>query len=253
MNLELIKNNIIFRLITKKEFDRLTKQSEATKDEFPYRKWNDLYLIYRSILPNQSEDLVTTMLISNFIMKRLKFTEEELFQFAKTNTAKRTGIIVKPLSNPFSDIFDFCNEMSAKTDIWNFSDDTSDSTILSNKNYMNGAALILCDEVMDKNDVSIFLQLVIFIVSSTVLVLLTRPIAEKYVNGKTKRTNIDRLIGQTAIVKETINNKKEQGLVRINGMDWTARAEEIDEVILKGKPVEILDIQGIKLIVRKKK
>lgn len=150
MNLELIKNNIIFRLITKKEFDRLTKQSEATKDEFPYRKWNDLYLIYRSILPNQSEDLVTTMLISNFIMKRLKFTEEELFQFAKTNTAKRTGIIVKPLSNPFSDIFDFGNEMSAKTDIWNFSDDTSDSTILSNKNYLNGAALILCDEVMDK-------------------------------------------------------------------------------------------------------
>lgn len=150
MNLELIKNNIIFRLITKKEFDRLTKQLEATKDEFPYRKWNDLYLIYRSILPNQSEDLVTTMLISNFIMKQLKFTEEELFQFAKTNIAKRTGIIVKPLSNPFSDIFDFCNEMSAKTDIWNFSDDTSDSTILSNKNYMNGAALILCDEVMDK-------------------------------------------------------------------------------------------------------
>lgn len=150
MNLELIKNNIIFRLITKKEFDRLTKQSEATKDEFPYRKWNDLYLIYRSILPNQSEDLVTTMLISNFIMKRLKFTEEELFQFAKTNTAKRTGIIVKPLSNPFSDIFNFCNEMSAKTDIWNFSDDTSDSTILSNKNFMNGVALILCDEVMDK-------------------------------------------------------------------------------------------------------
>lgn len=62
----------------------------------------------------------------------------------KTNTAKRTGIIVKPLSNPFR------NEMSAKTDIWNFSDDTSDSTILSNRNLMNGAALILCDEVMDK-------------------------------------------------------------------------------------------------------
>lgn len=103
------------------------------------------------------------------------------------------------------------------------------------------------------NDVSIFLQLVIFIVSSTVLVLLTRPIAEKHVNGKTKKTNIDRLIGQTAIVKETINNKKEQGVVRINGMDWTARTEGIDEVILKGKPVEILDIQGIKLIVRKKK
>lgn len=147
MNLELIKSNIIFRLITKKEFDRIIKQSEATKDEFPYRKWNDLYLIYRSILPNQSEDLVTTMLISNRIMKHLKLTEEELFQFAKTNTVKRTGIITKPL---LSNIFDLGNEMSTKTDIWNFSDDTSDSTILSNRNLMNGAALILCDEVMDK-------------------------------------------------------------------------------------------------------
>lgn len=101
MNLELIKSNIIFRLITKKEFDRIIKQSEATKTKFPHRKWNDLYLIYRSILSDQSEDLVTTMLITNSIMKHLKFTEEELFQFAKTNTAKRTGIIAKPLSNPF--------------------------------------------------------------------------------------------------------------------------------------------------------
>ena len=147
MNLELIKNNIIFRLITKKEFDRIIKQSETIKDEFPYRKWNDLYLIYKSMLPDTSEDLVTTMLISNRIMKHLKLTEEELFQFAKTNTVKRTGIITKPL---LSNIFDLGNEMSTKTDIWNFSDDTSDSTILSNRNLMNGAALILCDEVMDK-------------------------------------------------------------------------------------------------------
>ena len=146
MNLELIKNNIIFRLITKKEFDRLTKQAEEAKTKFPHRKWNDLYLICKSILPNQSENLVTTMLISNRIMKRLKFTEEELFQFAKTNTVKRTGIITKSLNN----IFDFGNEMSTKTDIWNFSDDPSDPTILSSRNLMNGAALILCDEVMDK-------------------------------------------------------------------------------------------------------
>ena len=99
------------------------------------------------MLPDTSEDLVTTMLISNRIMKHLKLTEEELFQFAKTNTVKRTGIITKPL---LSNIFDLGNEMSTKTDIWNFSDDPSDSTILSNRNFMNGAALILCDEVMDK-------------------------------------------------------------------------------------------------------
>ena len=143
MNLELIKNNIIFRLITKKEFDRITKQAEEAKTEFPHRKWNDLYLIYKSMLPDASEDLITTMLITNSIMKHLKLTEEELFQFAKTNTVKRTGIIAKPL-------FNLGNEMPGETDIWNFTDDPNDPTILSNRNFMNGAALILRDEVMDK-------------------------------------------------------------------------------------------------------
>lgn len=102
------------------------------------------------------------------------------------------------------------------------------------------------------NNASIFLQLVLFIVSSTFFVFLTKPIAKKYINSRTEKTNVDRLVGQTAIVKETINNKKEQGLVRINGLDWAARAEKKDEVILKGKLVEIVEIQGVKLIVRHK-
>lgn len=100
---------------------------------------------------------------------------------------------------------------------------------------------------------SIFVQLFVFIITSTLCVILTRPLAKKYVNGKIQKTNTDRLIGQTAIVKETINNKKGQGLARINGMDWSARAKENDEVILKGKAVEIVDIQGVKLIVKLKK
>ena len=74
------------------------------------------------------------------------------------------------------------------------------------------------------NDVSIFLQLVIFIVSSTVLVLLTRPIAEKHVNGKTKKTNIDRLIGQTAIVKERSITKKSRESSELMG--WIGLPEQ---------------------------
>lgn len=147
MNLEEIRNNIIFRLISKKEFDQMTKQAEETKDKFPFRKWNDLYLIYKSMLPVSPDDLVTTMLISDFFMKRLKLTEEELYQFAKVNTAKRTGIVVNPL---LLHTFNLANEIPAKADIWNFPDDLIDPIVLSNRDFVNGAALILCDGVMDK-------------------------------------------------------------------------------------------------------
>lgn len=146
MDLELIKNNIIFRLISKEEFDRLTKQVEKTKNEFPFRKWNDLYLIYKSMLPVPPDDLVTTMLISNFFMKRLKLTEEDLYQFAKANTAKRTGVIVKPLLPSFGD---FANETPIENDVWDFADEL-EPIVLTNRDFVNGVALILCDEVMDK-------------------------------------------------------------------------------------------------------
>lgn len=102
------------------------------------------------------------------------------------------------------------------------------------------------------NNVSIFMQLLLFIGSSTLLVILSRPLAKRFVNAKVQKTNADRLIGQTAIVKETINESDETGLVRIGGMDWTARPEDHNEVIEKGKEVVIKEIQGVKLIVQAK-
>ena len=149
MDLELIRNNIIFRLISKGEFDRLTKKAEETKDKFPFRKWNDLYLIYKSMLPVPPDDLVTTMLISNFFMKRLKLTEEELYQFAKANTAKTTGVIINPLLHTFEDSAVEPSIPPIKNDVWNFADKLEPS-VLTNRDFVNGAALILCDEVMDK-------------------------------------------------------------------------------------------------------
>lgn len=94
-------------------------------------------------------------------------------------------------------------------------------------------------------------QMLIFIVATCLLFALTRPIAKRYLNSKVQKTNTDALIGQQAIVKETINNMESQGRVQLNGQDWTARSMEAGEIIPAGSEVIVRKIQGVKLIVER--
>ena len=55
-------------------------------------------------------------------------------------------------------------------------------------------------------NVSLPVQIVVFLVVSIVLLVLTRPVAVKYFNRKRERTNAEGLIGQTAVVTETIDS-----------------------------------------------
>ena len=83
------------------------------------------------------------------------------------------------------------------------------------------------------------------------LFALTRPVAKRYLNSKVQKTNTDALIGQTALVKETINNMESKGLVQLNGQDWTARSFEAGEIIPEGSEVIVKEIRGVKLIVER--
>ena len=49
-------------------------------------------------------------------------------------------------------------------------------------------------------------QIVIFLVVSLIMLIFTRPIAMKLVNGKRTRTNVDSVIGKICKVTETIDN-----------------------------------------------
>ena len=82
--------------------------------------------------------------------------------------------------------------------------------------------------------VPFWVQMLIFIVVTCLLFALTRPVAKRYLNSKVQKTNTDALIGQTALVKETINNMESKGLVQLNGQDWTARSFEAGEIIPEG-------------------
>ena len=92
-------------------------------------------------------------------------------------------------------------------------------------------------------------QIGVFVAVSILLMVATRPLAIRFLNSRTTRTNADSLIGRTALVTETINNLRALGTVQIDGMTWRARSEDDNTVIQKGDQVIIRKIQGVKLIV----
>lgn len=97
------------------------------------------------------------------------------------------------------------------------------------------------------------IQIGVFVVVSVVLLFFTRPLAVKYLNTKTIKTNTEALVGKTARVIVDINNLKSQGQVVINGLEWTARSSD-DTVVFKiGDSVTIVGIEGVKLIVEGQK
>lgn len=94
----------------------------------------------------------------------------------------------------------------------------------------------------------LYVQFIVFIVVTCLLFVLTRPMAKKYLNSKVEKTNAEALTGQKGIVKETIQNKTGKGTVFINGLDWSAKSLNGEE-IEKDTEVIIREIQGVKLIV----
>ena len=95
---------------------------------------------------------------------------------------------------------------------------------------------------------SILWQVVVFaVISITLLVIATKYLVDRYIEVK-YNTNLQGIISQKAIVVEDIE-PYESGVVKLNGEEWTAVSK--DELkIEKGKVVEIIEIEGVKLIVR---
>ncbi len=93
-------------------------------------------------------------------------------------------------------------------------------------------------------------QIIVFLLVSIALFVLTRPLAMKFFNKDRERTNAESLIGQKALVREEINNLQGVGRVEVNGMEWSARADE-EEIIKADEVVLIKGIQGVKLIVER--
>ncbi len=99
----------------------------------------------------------------------------------------------------------------------------------------------------------IFVQVILFLVTSGLLLYFTRPLAVKYFNKDRVRTNAESLVGRQAIVISEIDNLQGIGQVSVGGMEWTARSKRDDTPLPVGAVVIVLAINGVKLIVEEKK
>lgn len=97
----------------------------------------------------------------------------------------------------------------------------------------------------------VWLQILIFFGVTGASLVLTRPIAVKYLNKKHVNTNVDAVIGCEVRITESVDNSKETGKALLNGMDWTARAKNPTEVFEKDEIARVASVSGVKLILEK--
>ncbi len=96
---------------------------------------------------------------------------------------------------------------------------------------------------------NIIIQTTVFLVTSTALLFLTKPFVKKFSRKDTIKTNAYSVIGKTGIVIKEINPTEGVGQVKIGGETWSAKA---DEVIPIGNQVEVVEIDGVKAVVKNK-
>lgn len=97
-----------------------------------------------------------------------------------------------------------------------------------------------------------WVQFVLFIIVSLVMLIFTRPFAVKYINRHTTRTNVDSIIGMTGRVIAQIDNEQASGYVTINGAEWAARSAGGD-IIPVDAIVQVKSVEGVKVIVEQVK
>ena len=96
---------------------------------------------------------------------------------------------------------------------------------------------------------NIIIQTTIFVISSTILIFATKPFVKKFADVKKTNTNVYSIIGKKALVIKTIDPIHSVGQIKNNGEVWTAESEN-NQVIDEGSEVEILEIKGVKAIVK---
>lgn len=92
-------------------------------------------------------------------------------------------------------------------------------------------------------------EVIVFIGVSLISFLLIRPHVTDKLKKIKSRTNVDSLIGKKGVVIKKIGNL-EKGEVKINNVIWNAIKRENEKEIEEGAIIEVISIQGNKLLVK---
>ena len=91
----------------------------------------------------------------------------------------------------------------------------------------------------------IFVQALVFVIVSVILMIFTRPLVNKIILIRdTTPTNIYTMKNREGYVIEALNNLDYSGKVKINGELWSAIS---DVPLSKGTKVKVLSVEGVKL------
>ena len=94
----------------------------------------------------------------------------------------------------------------------------------------------------------VWLQVVLFLAVSALLLAALRPMARKHFTPKLSKTNVDAVVGSRGYVTADIDNVSATGTVKLGAMEWTARSTA-GTVIPKGTLVQVDKIEGVKAFV----
>ena len=94
----------------------------------------------------------------------------------------------------------------------------------------------------------LWLQVVLFLAVSALLLACLRSLVRKHFTPKLTRTNVDAIVGSQGYVTSDIDNVSATGTVKLGAMEWTARSTG-GEAIPAGTLVKVERIEGVKAFV----
>lgn len=94
----------------------------------------------------------------------------------------------------------------------------------------------------------VWLQVVLFLAVSALLLAALRPMVRKHFTPKLSKTNVDAVVGSRGYVTADIDNVSATGTVKLGAMEWTARSTA-GCAIPKGTLVQVDKIEGVKAFV----
>ena len=95
---------------------------------------------------------------------------------------------------------------------------------------------------------SLGLQVVLFLLTASLLLISLRGIVRKYIHPRITKTNVDSVIGATGVVTTPVNNIAALGQVKIGSMEWSARSTSGSH-LNTGTLVQVDRVEGVKVFV----
>ena len=94
----------------------------------------------------------------------------------------------------------------------------------------------------------VWLQFLVFLVVSCILLAALRPLVRKYIKPKLVATNVDSILGSEGYVTEDIDNLSACGRVKLGGNFWSARSTD-GNTIPSGTQIRVDRVEGNKVFV----